>query len=193
MKSLSDPRASRSHRALLDAAIEVLLVNPDASLSDIARQAGVGRATLYRHFESREALVLQLAQESLQVTDEILAPITEQGLGARETIAKGLEAIMQVADRFHFLLLLWHVSAADARVEAIYRRQLDDLYQLIERGKQEGAIAPGLSTPWIVNLIDSLVYAGWWSIRSQEMTAAQAGSHAVRVLFYGISTKNSPA
>ena len=30
---------------------------PDASLDDIAKQAGVGPGTLYRHFPSREALI----------------------------------------------------------------------------------------------------------------------------------------
>jgi AcrR family transcriptional regulator len=49
--------ARRNHRRLLDAAREVMREQGlDASLDVIARRAGVGNATLYRHFPTREAL-----------------------------------------------------------------------------------------------------------------------------------------
>jgi AcrR family transcriptional regulator len=48
----------RNHERLLAAAGEAFLRHGvDASLNDIARRAGVGPATLYRHFPSREALL----------------------------------------------------------------------------------------------------------------------------------------
>ena len=189
MKPVTDLRASRSRRALLDAAIELLLINPGASLSDIAQHAGVGRATLYRHFESREALIRELALESLQMTDAILQPIRDAGLSAKETLERGLIAIMQVADRFHFLLFLWYFGDEDPELEVIYNRQLEDVYRLVERGKQEGTIDSTLSSEWIVTLIDSLVYAGWWSVQSGDLTAEQAGRHATQSLFKGIAQK----
>ena len=43
------------------AGIETLLADRSAGMSEIARNAGIGRATLYRHFETREALVKKLA------------------------------------------------------------------------------------------------------------------------------------
>lgn len=187
IKPATDLRASRSRRALLDAAIELLLVNPSASLSDIAQHAGVGRATLYRHFESREALIRELALESLTMTDAILRPIGDAGLSARETLEQGLTAIMQVADRFHFLLFLWYFGDDDPELETIYNRQLKDVYRLIERGKQEHSIDSSLSSEWIVSLIDSLVYAGWWAVQSGDLTAEQAGRHATQSLFNGIA------
>ena len=39
--------------AVIDAAIDTLARNPGASLSEIAARAGVGRASLHRHFSSR--------------------------------------------------------------------------------------------------------------------------------------------
>jgi AcrR family transcriptional regulator len=48
--------AERSMASILDAAVASLAVSPDASMTDIARAAGVGRVTLYGHFASRDEL-----------------------------------------------------------------------------------------------------------------------------------------
>ena len=149
----ADPRADRSRRALLDAAIELLLENPGASLSDLATHAGVGRATLYRHFKSREELVHAAAVDALLVTDEVLQPIKDDAdLTARQALEAGMRAIMPIADRFHFLLLLWNIAEGDKDAMKIYQRQLDDLSRLVDRGKRERSITDQLSTPWIVYL-----------------------------------------
>jgi len=58
-KRRSGPRrdAARNRRLLVEAAGEVLREQGlDASLDEIARRAGVGNATLYRHFPTRERL-----------------------------------------------------------------------------------------------------------------------------------------
>src|SRR6516165_2905943 len=50
--------AERNRARVLGAAKEAFTRSgPDASLDDIAKQAGVGPGTLYRHFPSREALI----------------------------------------------------------------------------------------------------------------------------------------
>ena len=61
--------AQKSRRLLLDAACALLIeVGPDASLEAIARRAGVGIATLYRHFPQRSALVRAVAVDVMART-----------------------------------------------------------------------------------------------------------------------------
>jgi len=45
--------ADRSVQAILAAALEALAGDPDASMAEIARRAGVVRATIYAHLPTR--------------------------------------------------------------------------------------------------------------------------------------------
>jgi AcrR family transcriptional regulator len=74
--------AQRNRERILEVAKEAFShEGSDISLDDVARQAGVGPGTLYRHFPTREALlesvyraeVERLAQEQLRLTDELPA------------------------------------------------------------------------------------------------------------------------
>ena len=57
--------AQRNVRRILDAAVEALAEDRDASMAAIARRAGVVRATLYVHFPTREALVAAVTDRAI--------------------------------------------------------------------------------------------------------------------------------
>ncbi len=184
----SDARQTRSRKALLNAGVALLIQNPMVSLSQIAVHAGVGRATLYRHFETREQLIQALAAESLEMTDEAVAPIKQTGLTGRAALEAMFPLIMPLADRYHFLLSIWSIVEQDKQVMDIYHRQLNELSILVEQGKAEGSINKSLDTNWIVGTIDSVIYTGWWMMSNKGMSAEVAAHHAVQTLFHGISS-----
>src|SRR3954451_23823514 len=49
--------AERNISSITSAALEALASDPDVSMAEIARRAGVVRATIYMHFPTREALL----------------------------------------------------------------------------------------------------------------------------------------
>ncbi|MEV6848984.1 helix-turn-helix domain-containing protein [Actinoplanes sp. NPDC051411] len=62
--------ARRNYEALLAAARELFAeLGADAPLEEVARRAGVGQATLYRRFPTREHLFVAILQERVDLLD----------------------------------------------------------------------------------------------------------------------------
>ncbi|HUZ19223.1 MAG TPA: helix-turn-helix domain-containing protein [Acidimicrobiales bacterium] len=84
------PRADalRNRARLVDAATQAFAEHGvDASLEDVARRAGVGIGTLYRHFPTRDSLVAAVYRHEVDVlcesADELLATLPpDQALAA---------------------------------------------------------------------------------------------------------------
>lgn len=71
--------AERNHRALLDAAIEVFGEQGlDATVSDIARRAGVGQGTAFRHFPTKEHLIAATVRDMLDRISATAAELLEE-------------------------------------------------------------------------------------------------------------------
>ena len=61
--------AKKNRERILKVAVAELTLDPAVPLSAIAKKAGVGQGTFYRHFPTREALVIEVYRhEMLQVT-----------------------------------------------------------------------------------------------------------------------------
>ncbi len=56
----------RNRTALLQAARELFATNDDVPMYEVAKRAGVGQATLYRHFPDRAALASAIAAELIE-------------------------------------------------------------------------------------------------------------------------------
>src|SRR3954452_22402880 len=70
--------ASRNDERVLAAARAVLTADPDASMADIARRAGVGIGTLYRRYPSKQALVLHLCQDGMERLEAVARTALER-------------------------------------------------------------------------------------------------------------------
>ncbi|MEM7366549.1 MAG: TetR/AcrR family transcriptional regulator [Pseudomonadota bacterium] len=185
-KPEQDARYQKSRAAIEEASIQVLLRNPDASMSEIALSSGVGRATLYRHFESRERLIQALAKKCLDETDDLVAPLKQENLRGRAAIEATIDVLMPMADRFKFLLGLWDIAGSDRHVRTIYRRQLDELHTLVEQAKHDNDISDAISNDWIVATFDSLLTASWLMIKNGSLSQEDAASLFKRTFFDGL-------
>ncbi|WP_370971103.1 TetR/AcrR family transcriptional regulator [Amycolatopsis sp. cg9] len=94
MTSETDPRAVRSREAILNAARELLLESGPAAVThvQVADRAGVGRATVYRHWPRAESLLLEaMATVPMPFLAEPTAPTREWLRRELTAIARQLE------------------------------------------------------------------------------------------------------
>jgi AcrR family transcriptional regulator len=85
-RKVTRPRADalRNRERIVNAAREMFVeYGPDVPLDEVARRAGVGNATVYRHFADRAELVRQVV---LAVTDRV-ADHAEEGIAAADADA----------------------------------------------------------------------------------------------------------
>lgn len=86
-------RADANRRRILDVALAELLRDPDASMDQIARAAGVVRRTVYGHFPSREALISTLVDEAVEALSAAHAAGREDVRDPAEAVARSVLAV----------------------------------------------------------------------------------------------------
>lgn len=130
--------ARRNRRRLLDAAIELILeVGGEPSRDAVAQRAGVGIATLYRHFPDRQALLLAVVLDVLDHTIERGAAVLGEPITGGEALRRymhdAVDAGLGVVNVLHPLLDTpdWPDRRAAAQ---------DVLDRLIDVARTDGAI-----------------------------------------------------
>ena len=180
-----DQRLVQSEKAIFDAAMKTLIVDPSAGMSEIAISAGVGRATLYRHFETKEVLVRALVLECTKETERALEGIEK--LGARAAIEAIFERLMPLSDRYQFLTKIWRLIEDDQELTQIEESWADDLFDLMDSAKKQGELNDILPTEWLVAFFDSTFEAAWSLVSSEKLSAKDAAKFAKYSFFGGCS------
>src|SRR5689334_2491592 len=85
----------------------------DASLEEIARQAGVGIGTLYRHFPSRQALIDALLEERLGA---VVALADAAAADPADGLGRFLESMIDLQARDRVLRDVLHRSSSTDRL-----------------------------------------------------------------------------
>jgi AcrR family transcriptional regulator len=175
--------AIRNRERLLDAAAEVFAEQgPQGGVLDVARHAGVGVGTLYRHFPTKTDLVNELVDTFL--TDLIQAACNSLS----EPDGRGLEHFLQTLGAQQTsrgsIGRLWNTPHHAALIDEL--QQATD--ELLADAQRHGKIRPELTPADLVAVI--------WSIRGViEMTrhlAPDAYKRFLQVILTGLSPTPVP-
>ena len=136
--------AQKSRRLLLDAACALLIeVGPHASLEAIARRAGVGIATLYRHFPQRSALVTAVALDVMARTYAEAAAVPAEESDAFAALRRYMHRVLDVGAPGVMPLLDDEIRNAP-EVKALLDATAAAQSELIAAAQQQGSLRAGV-------------------------------------------------
>ena len=164
--------AERNIASITDAALEALASDPDASMAEIARRAGVVRATIYMHFPTREALLdAVMERATTQVADAIRAAEPDRG-EPQEALERVIRATWEELSQFHGVLAIniGRMSAKELR-----RRHLPMTTQfipLLERGQADGVFRSDVSAEWLIAVIRAIVHLASTELQAGRLSRA---------------------
>lgn len=173
-----------SRAAILEAAFQLFSERPTASLGDVAARAGVGRATLHRHFPSREALMETLALTALDEIEAAVEAATAHEPSPMARLRLSMAAVVPLATRQWFLAQ--EPVAQAATVAAAYAADRAMLAAEIEAAQAAGALTTDAPVKWIAETYDALTFAAWTLVRDGDATPAQAADLAWRTFTTGL-------
>jgi AcrR family transcriptional regulator len=159
--------ARRNRLRVLDAAERAFAEQGEAvPMEEIARQAGVGVGTIYRHFPTKEALMeAMLVRRYERLADEAgaLAAGPDPG-GAFFELFSRIVAEAGANKTFSHLLVRAGVDIKTA-TSAVGQRLVEIFGTLLERAQQAGAVRADLRQPEVVAVLSGLSLAteraGW--------------------------------
>jgi AcrR family transcriptional regulator len=181
--------AERNVRAIVDAALEALASDPDVSMAEIARRAGVVRATIYMHFPTREALLDAVMENAVaQVAEATRAAEPTQG-EPEEALERVLRATWQKLSDFQTLLA---INTSRLSAKELHRRHQPVMTQfvpLIERGQAKSVFRSDVPVAWHLAMIRAIAHAASAEARSGRIPASAVEAAMVSTVLAAVSSR----
>ena len=165
--------ALATEERIIEGAIRALSESSNATVDQIAAEARVGRATVFRHFESRAGLLRALARRAIAETDTVTRQATAQACTATDALRSATKAVVGAGESFRFLEAAPELRD-DPEIVGAYERQTSELADLVRAAREEGFIRPDVPLAWAVASIDGLIWAACRAVGEGEVGRVQA-------------------
>ncbi|WP_330460968.1 TetR/AcrR family transcriptional regulator [Streptomyces sp. NBC_00820] len=135
---------ARDNRArILAVAREEIAASSTASLTAIAKKAGVGIGTLYRHFPTREALILELYRRDLQYLID-LAPRLRDEHPPLTALRRWFDEVARYGRLKFGVAEVIHAATDNGREDEFYGPFVQAIAVLLEAGAADGSLKAGI-------------------------------------------------
>jgi TetR/AcrR family transcriptional regulator, mexCD-oprJ operon repressor len=171
--------AQRSIARILDAAVDALAEDQEASMSAIAERAGVVRATIYVHFPTRETLIAAVTDRALAEVAAVIAEADPEHGDPAEALRRIVAATWRMLGRYHALVA---ITTSTSTPEELHRRHepvLGRLLPLVERGQAAGVFRADVPAGWHVAMLMAVIHAASAELRAGRVDEAAAEAAVV--------------
>jgi AcrR family transcriptional regulator len=157
------PRSDRAHRAILDAARAELVEHgfTRLRLEHVAARAGVGKATIYRRWPSKEALAQELLAE-LAAPHIAVSDVGDTRAELRACVGNALHAIAETPFGPVIRALLSQIAGnptlGDPFRATVVRARREEVARVVERGIARGDLRPDARGDVATELLVGPVY-----------------------------------
>jgi AcrR family transcriptional regulator len=151
--------ARRNKETLLDAAATVFVTSGvEAPVRDIAAEAGVGTATIYRHFPTRADLIVAVYRHQVEALAEAGPTLLATGPTPHAALGRWINLFVDFLVTKHGLAAV--LQSDDAGFDALHAYFLDRLLpvctQLLDAAYASGEIRSGLDAYQLMRGIGNL-------------------------------------
>jgi AcrR family transcriptional regulator len=175
-------RHDRTAAAILDAAAHVLSEQGGSSnMADVAAAAGVSRATLYRYYPHREALLDALAARALADAGTRLADAGLERAPVEEAIERIVRALIAVGDRYA-VLIREQVEVDPGETERLIGAPMRAVF---ERGVESGLFRQDVSPDVLLKLFGGALHAAVKLTQGGELGLEEASAATASVFLDG--------
>lgn len=179
----ADAELNRSR--ILDAARESLAESGDASMQSIAKRAGIGQGTLYRHFPTREALVLEVHRHDVaELVDAAPALLAEHP--PREALRLWLDRLALYGQIKRGLAGAFHTATHSQLAGEGYGPVINAITLLLDACKEVGAVRADIEAEEVLLLVGFL-----WRIETDDNWAVRT-ARMLDLVMAGLAATETP-
>jgi len=175
---------SRDREALLVNLANALADQPRASMGQLAAMVGVSRATLCRHFPSRDDMMLAMSEAGISSAELALARARPHEGPGEQAIRRLIEELLPIAELYAYIDQRIH---ADEALEARVRPLRTSLITAFQRWQGAGIMRVDLPAAWLVESMSALLRSAATMIRAGTLARRDAAQSVFDLLWRGIS------
>ena len=193
----SQRRREQTARTLLDAARRVLAAKGyhGTKIVDIARAASVGVGTFYLYYPTKEALFLELVEDTVARLKTELASVRTSISDPIEQSRVRTLTFFRFAqeNRELFRIVFGHGASFHDVVRRCQEGFIRDLYESITAGMEIGALREGDAMIWAQAFIgSSLQVVSWW-IEQEDVPIEDVAASLSDLALYGMAVPHGHA
>ncbi|MFI9567527.1 TetR/AcrR family transcriptional regulator [Streptomyces rishiriensis] len=150
---------------VLRSAAALLTRKSTATMDEVAKGAGISRATLHRHFAGRDALVRALEALGIAECESALEAARLDDGPASDAVRRLIAATESAAGLLAFLYTENQLFEGEEQHEG-WTRIDDRISALFRRGQLSGEFRIDLTPAWLTEALFGLLASGVWMVQS---------------------------
>lgn len=174
----------RDRKELLLNLVNALADQPRASMEQLASMVGLSRATLCRHFSSRDVMMHAMSKAGISSAEEALTRARLNEGTAEHALKRLIEELLPIAELYAYVDQQMH---RDENLEAQAQPLRASLIATFQQWQESAELRIDLPAAWLVESMSALLRSAATMIRSGRLARRDAAQSVFDVLWHGMS------